>query len=64
MLTNLYSVMFHHFHGGRHPRVQGSIDQEQLSKVIEFLDNNSNLVWRPIFWIRPSRINFKKMMCV
>lgn len=32
-----YGVMFHHFHGGRHPVGQGSISAEDLANLLEFV---------------------------
>ena len=32
-----HGIMFHHFHGKDHPIVQGSIDDETISNIIEFI---------------------------
>ena len=32
-----HGIMFHHFHGKNHPIVQGSIGEETLSDIIEFI---------------------------
>lgn len=36
--------MFHHFHGGKHPIVQGSISGDNLQKMIEWLSIQNNLL--------------------
>lgn len=34
-------LMFHHFHGGTHPAVQGSIDSKQFRDILELIDLNN-----------------------
>ena len=36
--------MFHHFHDDFHPKSQGSIDKIQFEKIIDFLEENFNLL--------------------
>lgn len=36
-MTGPHGIMFHHFHGGGHPAVQGSIDAPTLERLIERL---------------------------
>lgn len=36
-LARPYGIMFHHFHDGRHPKGQGSIDADQLDNLIQFI---------------------------
>lgn len=31
-----HGLMFHHFHGRKHPRVQGSLSQEEFEKILAF----------------------------
>jgi peptidoglycan/xylan/chitin deacetylase (PgdA/CDA1 family) len=37
-------VMFHHFHGNKHAKSQGSISNIQLTKMVRFLKKNYNLL--------------------
>jgi peptidoglycan/xylan/chitin deacetylase (PgdA/CDA1 family) len=37
-------VMFHHFHGNKHAKSQGSISNLQLTKMVRFLKKNYNLL--------------------
>tara|TARA_Y100000591_G_C21675100_1_gene615010 strand:+ start:4 stop:912 length:909 start_codon:yes stop_codon:yes gene_type:complete len=37
-------IMFHHFHGKKHAKSQGSINNIQLTKMIRFLKKNYNLL--------------------
>jgi len=32
-----HGIMFHHFHGGEHPAVQGSISAQDFADMIEYL---------------------------
>ncbi len=32
-----HGLMFHHFHGGRHPKVQGSISHKEFEEILEFV---------------------------
>lgn len=41
--------MFHHFRGGRHPNVQGSISQQDFERIIRFLDPRRILT--PFKWL-------------
>lgn len=36
--------MFHHFHGGKFPKVQGSIDKKKFLKIINYLKKNKKIV--------------------
>ena len=31
------AVMFHHFHGKNHPKTIGSVNKNELSKIIQYL---------------------------
>ncbi|MBI2207815.1 MAG: polysaccharide deacetylase family protein [Candidatus Rokubacteria bacterium] len=44
-----HGVMFHHFHGGRHPVVQGSISAAQLERLIRSLD--TSCILSPEEWL-------------
>ena len=37
-------VMFHHFHGGQFPKVQGSIDKKKFYKIIYHLKKNKKII--------------------
>ena len=39
-----HAVMFHHFHGKLHSKIQGSINQNELIEIILFLKQNYNLI--------------------
>ena len=47
-----HSVMFHHFHGGQHPKSQGSISAFDFGKIIEFLESNYNLIGADEFYAK------------
>jgi peptidoglycan/xylan/chitin deacetylase (PgdA/CDA1 family) len=36
--------MFHHFHGGHHPIVEGSISGQDLNNLIEYLKNENEII--------------------
>ncbi|OUX15691.1 MAG: hypothetical protein CBE11_03825 [Rickettsiales bacterium TMED251] len=36
--------MFHHFHNNFYPKSQGSIDEKQFEKILDFLEKNFNLL--------------------
>ena len=38
------AVMFHHFHGKNHPKTIGSVNKNELSKIIQYLKKNYNLL--------------------
>ena len=38
-----HGIMFHHFHGKNNPVVQGSIGEETLSEIIEFIGTENIL---------------------
>jgi peptidoglycan/xylan/chitin deacetylase (PgdA/CDA1 family) len=44
-----HGVMFHHFHGGRHSRVQGSISEEDLEGILQFIGVQHTLT--PAEWL-------------
>lgn len=44
-----HSVMFHHFHNDFHPKSQGSINKNQLEEILDFLQNNFNLIGADLF---------------
>ena len=37
-------IMFHHFHGGRYSKVQGSIDKNKFLKIINHLKKNKKII--------------------
>ncbi len=39
-----HAIMFHHFHGSNHPRVQGSISGDEFEEIIGWLSATYNLV--------------------
>lgn len=39
-----HAIMFHHFHGGKHPQVQGSISQEEFEQIIIHIKQHFNLL--------------------
>lgn len=51
----MIGLMFHHFHGGAHPKVQGSFSAQELAQVIESRKNlvsaQEFMAWRP-YWDR------------
>ena len=40
----MFNVMFHHFHGKNHPKTIGSVNKNELSKIIQYLKKNYNLL--------------------
>jgi len=52
-----YGLMFHHFHGDKHPKGQGSINAEEFAKIIESA-GQSNLI-DPVDWL--GRIQFNEL---
>ncbi len=32
-----HGIMFHHFHGGKHPKTQGSVSEEDLKKILDYI---------------------------
>ena len=59
--NNFYhGIMFHHFHDGKkHLRSQGSIDQNDLYKLIKFI-NKKNILDANEFYIRLKFYTFSK----
>ena len=47
-----HSVMFHHFHGNKHPQSQGSISSSDFERIIEFLEFNYNLIGADEFYLK------------
>jgi peptidoglycan/xylan/chitin deacetylase (PgdA/CDA1 family) len=45
--TNLYAIMFHHFHGGEHPESQGSINDFDFRRILDHLNQNYTLLAAP-----------------
>jgi peptidoglycan/xylan/chitin deacetylase (PgdA/CDA1 family) len=45
-----HGLMFHHFHGGRHPVGQGSISSSDLEAIIRHVD--ADRILRPEEWLR------------
>ena len=39
-----HSIMFHHFHGTKHPIVQGSISGDNFEEMIDWLSSRNNLI--------------------
>ena len=39
-----HGIMFHHFHGGGHPVVQGSIGADQLASMLDFLGGHQRIL--------------------
>ena len=39
-----HGIMFHHFHGARHPVSQGSIDADRLGDIIKFLEGDFRIL--------------------
>lgn len=37
-------IMFHHFHNDKHFRAQGSLSSDEFSKMLDWLDNQYNLI--------------------
>jgi peptidoglycan/xylan/chitin deacetylase (PgdA/CDA1 family) len=44
-----HGIMFHHFHGGRHPRIPGSISADDFAAIIRFVGRERIL--DPLEWI-------------
>lgn len=44
LLNISHAVMFHHFHNETHPRAQGSLNQVDFSKMLDWLENNYTLL--------------------
>ena len=44
-----HGIMFHHFHDAKHPKGPGSISQENLENILEFIDPHRILT--PLEWI-------------
>ena len=48
-LSGPYGLMFHHFHGGKHQQVQGSISREDLEDILQYVGTQRILT--PIEWL-------------
>ena len=44
MNKRFHGIMFHHFHGYNHPKVQGSICDEELANIINYLKKNYTIL--------------------
>jgi len=43
-----YGLMFHHFHGGAHPRVQGSVSADEFELIVQW---HRPMVADPAWWL-------------
>ncbi len=39
-----HAIMFHHFHGDKHSKCQGSINENEFDRIINFLSHHYNLI--------------------
>jgi len=53
-------IMFHHFHGEKHARSQGSISNIQLTKMIRYLKKNYNLLTAEEFLLKSNKKELNK----
>mgnify|MGYP001340222811 CR=1 FL=1 len=52
MNTKPHGIMFHHFHGQSHPKVQGSISSTDFENIIKYLKKNFKLLDASEFFLK------------